>query len=189
MWIRWRRGTRVPMHILRYRNRLSGPLRDRIDLVIEVPAVPLNVLTTAPDGESSIAVRQRVVETRRRQIARFPTSAMRTNANLEGRALRRSCRLDPKGALFPEAVIRRLAFSARGCDRVLKWRTQSRTWRLRTRRDGRSGGSPPMPGRGVTVWRCRRRDLVAPRLRCPGRAVPLLGWPLSGRQGLIGMCA
>ena len=110
----------TPLHILRYRNRLSGPLRDRIDLVIEVPAVPLNVLTAAPDGESSIAVRQRVVEARRRQVTHFPTTVMRTNANLEGRALRRSCRLDPDGARFLEATIRRLALGVRGYDRVLR---------------------------------------------------------------------
>lgn len=67
--------------------------------------MPLNVLTAAPDGESWIAVRQRVVEARRRQGARFPTTAVRMNANLEGRALRRSCRLDPDRARFPEAAI------------------------------------------------------------------------------------
>ena len=110
----------TPLQIQRYRNRLSGPLRDRIDQVIEVPAVPLNVLTAAPESESSAAVRRRVIDARQRQATRFPGAAMRTNADLEGRALRRCCRLDADGSRLLESAIRRLALSARAYDRVLK---------------------------------------------------------------------
>ena len=109
----------TPLHILRYRNRLSGPLRDRIDLVIEVPAVPLTVLTTAPDGESSIAVRQRVVEARRRQASRFPTTAMRTNANLEGRPAPTFVSAGPRRGAVPGGppsdVLRSVSEAMTGC--------------------------------------------------------------------------
>ena len=82
--------------------------------------MPLNVLTAAPEGESSTAVRQLVIEARRRQTTRFPGAAIRTNADLEGRALRRSCRLDADGLRLLESAIQRLALSARAYDRVLK---------------------------------------------------------------------
>ncbi len=110
----------TPLQSQRYRNRLSGPLRDRIDLVIEVPAVPLATLTAAPDGEASTDVRRRVVEARGRQATRRHAGGPRTNANLSGHALRRACRLDADGARLLDTAMRRLMLSARGYERVLK---------------------------------------------------------------------
>lgn len=110
----------TPLQVQRYRNRLSGPLRDRIDLIVEGPAVPFGALTAATTGEASAVVRQRVVEARERQAARFQDAPVRVNAPLHGRALRRHCELDAKGSRLLEAAIRRLALSARGYDRVLK---------------------------------------------------------------------
>ena len=110
----------TPLQVQQYRNRLSGPLRDRIDLIVDVPAVPLSALTAAPTGESSAIVRERVVEARARQAARFEDTPVRVNAALHGRALRRHCALDAKGSRLLETAIRRLALSARGYDRVLK---------------------------------------------------------------------
>jgi magnesium chelatase family protein len=110
----------TPLQVQQYRNRLSGPLRDRIDLIVDVPAVPLSALTAAPTGEPSAIVRERVVEARARQAARFEDTPVRVNAALHGRALRRHCELDAKGSRLLETAIRRLALSARGYDRVLK---------------------------------------------------------------------
>ena len=110
----------TPLQVQRYRNRLSGPLRDRIDLIVEVPALPVRALTDAPAGESSATIRERVVAARARQALRFGDGTLRVNAGLSGRALRQHCGLDKHGARLLEVAIRRLALSARGYDRVLK---------------------------------------------------------------------
>ena len=67
----------TPLQLQRYRNRLSGPLRDRIDLIVEVPALPVSALTDAPAGESSATIRERVVAARARQALRFGDGAVR----------------------------------------------------------------------------------------------------------------
>src|SRR5476649_264960 len=68
----------TPPHVARYRDRLSGPLRDRLDLTIEVPALPLDALSADADGESSSAVRARVVVARARQAARHAGDGITT---------------------------------------------------------------------------------------------------------------
>ena len=75
--------------VARYRGRLSGPLLDRIDLIVEVPRLPAPVLRSAPPGEDSATVRQRVIAARERQLARGAV-----NAELSGRQLEAACRLD-----------------------------------------------------------------------------------------------
>jgi magnesium chelatase family protein len=110
----------TPQQVLRYRNRLSGPLRDRFDLIVEVPALPVSALMDTPTGESSSAVRERVVAARARQALRFSDGAVRVNAGLSGCALRQHCGLEKDGARLLETAIRRIALSARGYDRVLK---------------------------------------------------------------------
>jgi magnesium chelatase family protein len=110
----------TPLQVQRYRSRISGPLLDRIDLIAAVPAVPFGALTAATTGEASAVVRQRVVDARDRQAVRLRDTVFRMNAGLHGRALRRHCELDADGNRLLEAAIRRLALSARGCDRVLK---------------------------------------------------------------------
>ena len=76
----------TPQQIARYHNRLSGPLRDRLDLIVEVEAVPITELTEGPPGEPSAAVRARVLAARERQ-ARAPVRA-RVNAHLTGTELK-----------------------------------------------------------------------------------------------------
>lgn len=110
----------TPQQVRRYCSRLSGPLRDRLDLTVEVPALPVSALTDAPGGESSAAVRARVIVARTRQAFRFAGGAVRVNAGLSGRALHDHCRLDKDGARLLEAAVRRMALSARGYDRVRK---------------------------------------------------------------------
>jgi magnesium chelatase family protein len=106
----------TPPQIERYASRLSGPLRDRIDLSVPVRALPPRDLHDDGGGESSAAIRARVVAARERQIARDGT----LNARLEGRALRRRARLDDSGRRMLESALAKLALSARGFDRVLR---------------------------------------------------------------------
>jgi magnesium chelatase family protein len=105
-----------PMQIARYESRLSGPLRDRMDLSVAVSALPARELTQSQGGESSEAIRMRVVAARARQLARDGG----LNARLQGRALRARARLEPQARRLFDAALTRLALTARGHDRVLR---------------------------------------------------------------------
>jgi magnesium chelatase family protein len=109
----------TPQQVARYRGRLSGPLLDRLDLVVEVQPVRIAELTGESHGECSAAVRDRVLAARARQLAR-PGRARRLNANLHGRAFERACTMDAAGGRLLERSAERLHLSARGFHRVLK---------------------------------------------------------------------
>lgn len=110
-----------PLQIERYRTRLSGPLRDRIDLTVDVAAVAFEAgASNDAVGESSAIVRQRVVAARLRQAARYGGHALRTNAQLTSPLMREHCALDGPGARLLASAARRLGLTARGHDRVLK---------------------------------------------------------------------
>ncbi len=85
----------TPQQIAKYGGRLSGPLRDRLDLIVEVESVPISALTQGPPGEPSAAVRARVLAARERQTSR-PTRA-RVNAQLTGTELKKCAALDKAG--------------------------------------------------------------------------------------------
>ena len=108
--------------IQRYASRISGPLRDRIDLVVEVPAIGSSVRDngTASGAEASTDIRARVVEARRRQRQRFGEGRQKLNRQLEGSELNDHCRLDSRSTNVLEAAIQKFCLSARGCDRVLR---------------------------------------------------------------------
>jgi magnesium chelatase family protein len=108
----------TPLQVLQYRSRLSGPLRDRLDLMVDVPAVPPDVLGDSTPGESSTAVRSRVVEARERQRARYGPGGPRTNGELSSKWLREWGALDHAGVRLMTTAVRRLGLSARGYDRV-----------------------------------------------------------------------
>jgi magnesium chelatase family protein len=108
----------TPQQTARYHNRLSGPLRDRLDLIVEVEAVPISQLTEGPAGEPSSAVRLRVLAARERQLAR-PTRA-RVNANLTGTELKKFAPLDLAGRRLLERSAERLHMSARAFHRVIR---------------------------------------------------------------------
>jgi magnesium chelatase family protein len=110
----------TPAQIAKYRGRLSGPLRDRIDLIVEVPAVPVSAIADGGSGESSAAVRERVCAAHRVQHARYGAAGPRTNAGLRGRALAAVCRPDARGRELLRRALEQLGLSARGYDRVLK---------------------------------------------------------------------
>lgn len=105
-----------PMQIARYESRLSGPLRDRMDLSVAVSALPARELSASPGGESSDTIRARVVAARTRQLARDGL----LNARLQGRALGVRTRLDAPARRMFDAALTRLALTARGHDRVLR---------------------------------------------------------------------
>ncbi len=105
----------------RYRLRLSGPLLDRIDLQINVPPVALRELRDPAPGESSAAIRERVIEARARQVARLAPWGVHCNAEMTTRVLRATCRLDGRSErALDELVSRRRSLTARSVDRILK---------------------------------------------------------------------
>jgi magnesium chelatase family protein len=110
----------TPAHISRYRGRLSGPLRDRLDLIVEVPAVPISAIADAAQGEASPAVRERVLAARRLQQSRFGVEGPRMNADLRGGAVDVHCHPDARGRTLLLRAAKQLGLSARGYDRVLK---------------------------------------------------------------------
>ena len=107
-----------PLRVEQYRSRLSGPLLDRIDLHIEVPAVPQEVLVEIPSGESSEQVLARVMLARDRQFRRNGPGIC--NARLEGAVLERSAVLEEEGRDLLLNAGRSLGFSARSHNRILK---------------------------------------------------------------------
>jgi magnesium chelatase family protein len=111
----------APIDIERYRSRVSGPLLDRIDIHLEVPAVAHRDLTGTLEHESSAIIRARVEQAREAQRQRFRSQAgVYANAHMGARDLRRHCRLDgPVESLLRDAVDR-LGLSARAYHRVLK---------------------------------------------------------------------
>ena len=106
----------TPDQVARYRSRLSGPLLDRIDLQIEVPALPAEALQSAADGESSATVRARVVAARARQ----ETRQGKPNARLTSKEIDRHCAPDAAGAALLKQALARLNLSARAYHRVLR---------------------------------------------------------------------
>jgi len=112
----------TPLQIQRYVGRISGPLMDRIDIHVDVPAVRFKELAggAAADAEDSAAVRARVVKARERQRARLAGEGLFANAQMTPRLIRRHCRLDPEGEQMLERAMSRLGLSARAYDRILK---------------------------------------------------------------------
>ena len=106
----------TPDAIARYQGRISGPLLDRIDVQVEVPAVPPEALSAAPDGETSAVIAQRVAAARDRALVRQGV----VNAGLSGDALDRHAALDDASTKFLQAAAARLGWSARGFHRVLR---------------------------------------------------------------------
>ena len=110
----------TPQQVARYHGRLSGPLRDRIDLIVEVGSVPLATVSEAPDGEPSSVVRARVLGARERQRERYGPLGPRVNAELRSGALREHCGLDAAARQLVRIAAERLGLTARGHDRVLR---------------------------------------------------------------------
>jgi magnesium chelatase family protein len=110
-----------PRQIESYRQRISGPLLDRIDLHVEVPLVDFKELSSAtPGGEPSAAIRERVRHARETQARRFRHKSGLTNSAMSARQVRAHCQLDAESTGYLEHAMEQLNFSARAHDRILK---------------------------------------------------------------------
>ncbi len=101
-------------------GRISGPLLDRIDLHIEVPAVPFQELSANADGTTSAAMREQVDRARAVQRQRFGADNHRLNGKMTTRQLRKYCALDAEGKQLLQTAMDELGLSARAHDRILR---------------------------------------------------------------------
>jgi magnesium chelatase family protein len=108
-----------PMAVEKYLGRISGPLLDRIDLHIEVPAVPYEELSKKADGTNSGTMREQVLAARKVQDERFVGGGI-TNARMGTRQLREHCEPDADGRQLIAAAMDDLGLSARAHDRILR---------------------------------------------------------------------
>ncbi|MCX6136260.1 MAG: ATP-binding protein [Ignavibacteriales bacterium] len=101
--------------------KISGPLLDRIDIHIEVPAVKVAELGKKKPGETSGEVRRRVVQARHRQKERFGGRAgLFANADMQSKEIREFCAIDTQGEELLKTAMTKLGLSARAYDRILK---------------------------------------------------------------------
>ena len=108
-----------PSQVQKYRAKISGPLLDRVDLHVEVPAVSYGEIMTPAAAEPSAAVRERVMAAREFQYQRFRRRG-RINAHMSPKGTRIHCALDAEGAAFLKAAMDEMGFSARAHDRILR---------------------------------------------------------------------
>ena len=106
--------------IHRYRSKISGPLLDRIDIHVEVPAVPYKDLMGDSNAESSENIRQRVTAARAIQTDRLRRTKIHCNAQMSNRHIKQHCRLDDASCTLLESAINKLGLSARAYNRILK---------------------------------------------------------------------
>ncbi len=111
----------TPTNIQRYISKISGPLLDRIDIHIEVPAVKFKELSSESMGEGSEAIRKRVNAARKIQLERFQEQeGIYCNAQMETNLIRKICKVDNDSLSLLKTAITRLGLSARAYDRILK---------------------------------------------------------------------
>jgi len=110
-----------PVQVERYRQRISGPLLDRIDIHLDVPAVQYREISSTEPGESSAVIRERVVGARAMQAARFGGNGrVRCNARMTPKLIKAHCALDAAAEGLMHMAMTELNFSARAYDRILK---------------------------------------------------------------------
>jgi magnesium chelatase family protein len=106
--------------IHRYRSKISGPLLDRIDIHVEVPAVAYKDLMEESGAESSADIRKRVTAARAIQSERFARTKIYCNAQMSNRHIKKHCKIDEASCSLLEAAIDKLGLSARAYNRILK---------------------------------------------------------------------
>lgn len=110
-----------PAQRINYKNKISGPLLDRIDIQIEVTPVPVDELASAPTGEHSAAIRERVVKARAIQTERFnDTPGVHCNAQMTRAQIEKYAVLNEEGTNLLKRAMKRLNLSARAYDRILR---------------------------------------------------------------------
>jgi magnesium chelatase family protein len=110
----------TPPMMQRYVSKVSGPLLDRIDIHIEVPAVKYRELRSGAASEGSAEIRARVLAARARQHQRFAADRIYTNAQMHTRQIRTYCELSPEAERLLERAMQQQGLSARAHDRILK---------------------------------------------------------------------
>ena len=121
-------GANIPNHkctcergaVDRYRNRVSGPLLDRIDIHVEVPAVNYADLAALPSGDTSATIRQRVNKARDVQHLRFQDHGIFNNSQMNSKMMRKFCIMDEASHALMQNAIDKMGYSARVFDRILK---------------------------------------------------------------------
>ncbi len=106
--------------IQKYRSKISGPLLDRIDIHIEVPAVSFGDMMKKEPAESSEVIRKRVSETRSIQNERFKTHGIHSNGQMKNRHIKMYCQLNSGSNRILKIAVDKMGFSARACNRILK---------------------------------------------------------------------
>jgi magnesium chelatase family protein len=106
--------------IERYMSKMSGPLLDRIDIHIEVAAVPFKELSTGPKGTDTATMREQVEAARARQATRFAGAAKQTNGQMTSRQVRQVCQLDAASRDLLESSVNEQGLSARAHDKILR---------------------------------------------------------------------
>ncbi|QVL32748.1 YifB family Mg chelatase-like AAA ATPase [Telmatocola sphagniphila] len=109
-----------PIQIEKYMGRISGPLLDRIDMHIEVPAVPFKELSTQREGTGSTQMREQVDRARAIQAARFGAGVKSINSRMSSRQLRKFCTLESSSQDLLQSAMEMLGLSARAHDRILR---------------------------------------------------------------------
>ncbi len=112
--------TCTPSQVHRYRTRVSGPLLDRIDIHIEVPAVEYKELSSSTTGESSEVIRDRVIRARELQLKRFSRDKLYCNGQMRTRHIKKHCILTKEAKSILETAMHKLSLSARAYTRILK---------------------------------------------------------------------
>jgi magnesium chelatase family protein len=110
----------TPPQVERYLGKISGPLLDRIDLHVEVPAVPFTQLSEAPPGPTSAELRVQVLKARERQHERFGGGSTTVNGRMTPRQVRKFCTTKPEATSILKAAMDELGLSARAHDKVLR---------------------------------------------------------------------
>jgi len=106
--------------VQRYRAKVSGPLLDRIDIQIEVPAIRFQVMASESSGEQSESIRKRVNQARKIQLERFAGKKIHSNAQMTSKHLKKYCQIDDASKRLLETAIDKLGLSARAYTRILK---------------------------------------------------------------------
>jgi magnesium chelatase family protein len=106
--------------INRYRSRVSGPLMDRIDIHIDVPAVPYKELSKEYLSEKSETIQQRVAEARELQLDRFTSERIYANGQMKTRHMKKYCNLTSEAQGLLDSAMQQLGLSARAYSRILK---------------------------------------------------------------------
>ena len=110
----------TPHQIQTYRSKVSGPLMDRIDIHIEVPAIKFNEIASDVSAEPSTSIRERVTRARLVQQLRFKSDGIYANAHMKPRHIRKYCKIDEDSLHLMEMAMNRLGLSARAYTRILK---------------------------------------------------------------------